>query len=468
MLHGTLPYAGTWEYKPPGAFIPYALALLVTRSLVAAPVSLGLAVVWVTALLAYLLARRLDAQRGDLIGVFASFFFILMSPEEDGLTGDVELLIAPFGLAALLLLYRPAGAESFHAMGSRYFFVGLLAAAALQMKLTALPTSLFLLGMVVFVERRRCLWPSAFALLGFLLPVLQEIVLYAHAGYLHELYDVNIGATLRRLAFRPHEHAHGHDVLVQQVRLLAPALEFAAVGLFLGVGRKVGVLWTWFFLQILALVLVGEYDYRQFIGLVPVVALLGAFGFDAVLRRFPKCRDRPNVIRRRAFLLATMLLCFALHDYYTVRQSALYAYHHVVLRDRAGHEEVVARTADALVRLLHDDRSVFFVNASPLLYDVTWSAPPTRYAFTHNLFDRSKWAMLGFNGSRELQRIVAQRPHYILATAMGNREFDPATVRAFQATLTRMYTPIAVVAGDSPDGGVFYRLRGLHAQSISK
>jgi hypothetical protein len=442
MVRGTLPYVESWEYKPPGAFVPYALALVVTRSFAFAPVLLGIAAVFTSALLIFITAVRLDARHGESAGTFASILYILTSSEEDGLTGDVELFIAPFCLAALALL------QCFPSSTRRFFLMGLLAACALQMKLMALPSVLFLLAVLMFIQRKRLFVPLGAACIGFTLPVLLEIVVYAHAGHLGDLYDANVGATLRRLAFRSREHGHGNGVLVAQILVLSPMLELAIAGFFLGTMRKVWLFAVWFLVQSAALVLVGEYDYRQFITLVPIIALPAGFALEAIVERLP---------RPRVFVALMILLAFGLHAYYTVMRSALYAYHHFLLRDDRRSENADDLLARELPALLHGDRSVFFVNVSPVLYDILDIKSPTRYLFTQNLLDRSKWSMLGFDGSRELRRILAEHPHYVLLTAMRNAEFDPAVVRDLRGELSQQYVPIAIPTGDVLAGYEFYR-----------
>jgi hypothetical protein len=206
----------------------------------------------------------------------------------------------------------------------------------------------------------------------------------------------------------------------------------------------------WLALQGCALVLTGEYDSRQFLPLMPIVALLGGFGLDALLL----CSCRPRVLGG-----LVVLISIGLHDYYTVLQSARYAYHHAVLHETAWHEDAVSRSARELPAFLHGDRSVFLVNASPVLYDALGARPPTRYVFTQNLLDRSKWAMLGFHGPNEMLRVLAQHPRYVALTAMDNAELDPQAVRAVRQLVAGAYRPVGRIAEGSGDGGEVWRAR---------
>jgi hypothetical protein len=415
LLHGALPYTTVWEYKPPGLFALYALALVVAGDGSRAAALLGLVSACATSLMLWWLVAR-AVPNGERAGIVAALLWTCGSIENDGLLGDAELLTVPFAAGSLLVLAaRPSA--------SRAALAGLLAAAAVQVKLSAAPFVLVPLAVAVRALGARALLPFAAA---FASPFALEALAYALAHRFGELWDATAGATLRRIASRGGVRSSSLD-LGAELRLLAPALELAPFAV-LRRSSWTGVFALWLALDVLALVVVGEYDHRQFLPLLAPLAALGGIGADALARR----------VRYGTALAALVcVLAFALHGYFEAYSSLRIAW----MREVRGERDWQVSEGDRIVARLRGvplrRDGAWFMEVTPLLYDRLGVAAPTRYPLTSNLFNRALWPMLGFAGSSELARIVdCARPRWIVARTCGpwcdaaTRDATLANVRA--------------------------------------
>ena len=279
LQHGVLPYIDVWEYKPPGAFALYALAMWLTPTPGLALALLGDVAVAASALLVRRIAVLIDPGRGAAIGTVAATLLIFCSIENEGLAGDVELFIVPLTAGAIALLVPLDRRE---AAVWRYAAIGLLAAAAVQLKLTALPFALFAFVSIAWKERRAAFAPLAAAATAFVAPWVVEVAVYAARGQLAYLLDANVGATLRRLGSRSAAPARFERCL-EELRVLGPPIELAMLAFVLRLQRMRFML-AWFAVAVATIVVTNEYDARHFCSLLAPMSLLAALRSTASAR----------------------------------------------------------------------------------------------------------------------------------------------------------------------------------------
>jgi Dolichyl-phosphate-mannose-protein mannosyltransferase len=410
LLHGALPYTTIWEYKPPGLFALFALALAVAGDGSRAAALLGFAAAAATTLIVWRLVARI-APDGERAGLIAAVLWACLSIENDGLLGDAELLSVPFVAGALLALAgRRGGADAARAGSPGYARValaGLLAACAVQMKLSVAPAVLVPAIAALMVRGPLALVPFA---AGFAAPVALEAAIYALAHRFADFYDANAGATLRRIASRTAVRPLPRN-FAAELRLLTPAWELAPFAA-LRANRWTGILALWLALAALTLVAVGEYDARQFLPLVAPLCALGGLGLDALARRVRRAGT--------ALTIAALVVTFFLHGYFELNSSLRTVY----MRDIRGERDWRISEVDHIlaglrgVPLARD--GAWFVEVTPLAYDRLGVTPPTRYPLTSNLFNPALWPMLGFSGGDELRRIVdCARPRWVVMRTCG-------------------------------------------------
>lgn len=426
-LHGHLPYVIAWEYKPPGLFALYALALRFSGGRPTLAVqSLATLATWATALALWRIGPLIDRTGGMRSGQYAAVFAVLLSVENEGYLGDAEVLVAPFVAWALVLALRRSGPLR------TALCCGLLCGAALQMKLTALP----LVVPVVYIlvrQARRPLVTVVVTAAAALTPFALEAIIYARAGIVNELWDANAGATWRRLSAL-HRGVVSENVgwLFAQLRIMAPAVELSAVAATLRLrdSAAFAASWGWLLAAMVAVLGPGEFYNRQFVLLQAPVALLGGIG----LRIAAGFTGRPRVLAAVA-LIAT----FALHDYWKTEQAAVRIQHWDVLGERSwrepGYERVLTMLHDADAR-----SSLYVIELTPLLYDAIGISAPTRFADSDLLLETRMAPMLGQSGGHELARIFRNKPRFVIVGGpLSESRFDRRAVAFVRAQLALHY-----------------------------
>jgi hypothetical protein len=435
-----LPYVIAWEYKPPGLFALCAAGLLVFGNADLASSMLATIAVIVTAFAVSAILNAAGGPQARSAATLSALGVVLLSTENAGTKGDAELFINAFiGLAFASALVKPA----WRAM----LLSSIAAAAALQMKLTALPLVAAVAVMpALAIGRSAAPYCIAFAAIV-LVPFALEAALYARAGALPAFLDANVFATVRRASAGVAPSSARAVQWMEELRILAPAIEFAPVAFFrLSRGGVVAALWLAG--AVAAIVGAHEYYARHLELLVPPVAMLGSLG---ALR----CADAFRGRARTAFLAATVIATFFLHDYFEVTQGARALVYRYVLRapDWGIGDYTLVRSA--IENAMHGDRSLYAMQVSPEIYADLDAPPPTRYIFSANLLEKPMWPMLGFSGRSELARILATKPHVIAVGPPGDG-VDAGGIELLESTLAHDYRLVATVRGV-----LIYTLRGL-------
>jgi len=290
-LAGEVPYQGSFDQKPPGTFAAYALFI---RVLGPSPAgihwgaqlySLG------TLVVVFLLGRRLFAARVGAVAA-ALCVFMMADPQVAGNVANTEtFMILPLGGTALTAWLTVDRASP------RWAFVtGILGAAALLCKQTAITSILFFLLWIAWQSpRRRLLTPLLLA--GLALPLLLVVGAFASAGAQREFYDCTVGYNLAYASRVPlgEYPAAFRAALARQlepfwpVYLLAVAFAlFALVGL--AAPRRprpspgVFVL-LWLGSTFLSAATGGQFFPHYFVTTLPPLALLAAAQIAAVAGR---------------------------------------------------------------------------------------------------------------------------------------------------------------------------------------
>ncbi len=444
-LNGWLPYTRAWEYKPPGLFALFAAGLAIFRTPLLASAILSAIAVLLTALALRAIAHSVKTPHAPAIGTLAALFYIFLATEDSGLAGDAQLYAAAFSSWAIY--FCAFSARLRERPLERALIVGLLAGLAAQMKLTALPLVALLALLAVVCSGNRALPAGATFVAAVCAPIIVEIGLYAHAAGLAQLYDANVGATLRRfLSIGAGDPRAGTiDSSYAQLHVLAPAAELAPFALLRSPARTFWVVWAWFACALFSIVLSREYYDRQFFDLIPPLAILGAFG---------AMRLGTLIAQPRATAVILVLLTFALHDYYTIRKTIQTAYARTFADEQSYNREHLEFLIAGLRAHMGTDRSLYAFQESPIVYLYLNTDPPTRYPFSADLIEPHLWPMLGFSGAIELQRILVAQPHYVLLGQPDGPRDDAHVLAGFLQAVRDRYRFVGSIDGDA-----LYRLR---------
>jgi hypothetical protein len=425
-LRGHLPYTTTWEYRPPGFFAMWAVAIWIFGAALALNV-LALLALGASAIAAAKIAVTLDPLTSRSTGWWAAGFFVLLSPVNDAVAGVAELQLSAFiAWAIYFSLQRP--------LASRHVLLsGLFAGLAIQCKLTAIPFVLVPLTVVLVASS----WPLQVAGLffaGISAPIVVEILVYERAHELAALWNANVGTTLRYKS-PPAEFARNRNLIARQLWTLAPQIELAFLGAFRSVNRSPFASVGWLAAALISIVAAGEFYERQFVLLTAPVALLGALGCTRVLRWLSQ-----RVILQKAFAVLIVLLAFALHDYHEVDEGAMFAWHRLILNDRTWRLDQTEEVAADLRTFDVRNSSLYLIEQSPYLYDLLGVSAPTIYAYSDYLLDPRLSTGAGIDGKAELARILSTRPGFIVLSNLEDFRYASDRVELIKHALETSYT----------------------------
>jgi hypothetical protein len=424
-LDGHLPYTTTWEYRPPGYFAMWAAAVWMFGAPLALNV-LALLALGATAIAVSQIAVKLDPQDSRATGWWAAGFFVLLSPVNDAVAGLAELQLSAFMAWSInFALQRSAWKRN-------AVLSGLLAGLAIQCKLTAIPSMLVPL-LVLIVGSPRPLELGALFVAGVIAPVIVEVLVYARAHEFWALWRANVSTTFQYKS-PSDEFARNRTLFPRQLWTLAPQLELA----FFAVSRKANrsrlASVGWLVAALIAIVAAGEFYERQFVLLAAPVALLGALGFVRLLRWL-----NGRTIAQRSVAVLIVLLAFALHDYHETVEGAMFAWHRLVLRENTWQLDQTEEAAAELRRLNVGDSSLYLIEQSPYLYDALGVRAPTVYAYSDYLLDPRLSKGAGIDGKAELARILASRPAFVVVSNLDDFRYAPDRVRLIKTTLAGSY-----------------------------
>jgi hypothetical protein len=431
-LEGHLPYTLVWDYRPPGLFALYAMAIKLF-GVGLAPNVLTTAALAATTIAVGFLGVRFDPQRRASTGWWAAAFFVMLSPVNEGIWGAAEVEVSAFVAWCVWFSTKDETSTTDAAIA------GLLAACALLCKLSA--AFLIVTPFIVLLARRT---PAASALQraiafagGWIVPIGVVVALYARAREVAALIDANVWASLRRThtlnGFYAGDAAH---IIPWQLYFLGPQLQLALFAMSKRCNAERVATWGWFAGGVAAVVVPAEFFPRQFVMLTAPTALLGALGFAAIVRWLRQ--PRLGAIFAAVVVGAT----FFLHDYFETTQTLRYVAHRFILRESHWHEDELAVVTGAVRRIAPQHRSIFVIEESPYIYDALDIPAPTRYALTELLLDPRLSRTGGIDGMAELRRIFATQPEIVVVSDLSNRRWDPARVQFIRSVLVENYAEV--------------------------
>lgn len=421
LLQHVSPYKAAYNValKLPGTCVAYALIM---AALGQTPAALHAGVILVnlaSAILIFLLARRIYGDAGGVVAA-GTFALLAIVPATLGLAAHATHFVMLPALAGIVLLQTLDD----HTSAARIFSAGLLIGLAVLMKQTGAAFGLFAASWVGYrefsssqAEWRRLATRLAWLALGGLLPLILTCFVIVLAGDFHQFWF---------WAFQ-YAGAHGgvlswgngirwmFDNLGQQFAA-APGLWSAAIlGLVLLLSDRSLPGWryfivSFFFFSFLAVCPGGYFREHYFIQLLPAAGLLAATAFHAVSR----------VLARHAFLLPMAALLSLV--FIAAGVSVLIQWNDIYLRltpvqaSRAIYGTSPFPEAVEIGRYLAShtapDARIAVIGSEPEIYFYSQRCSATGYIDTYPLVEPQPYAVAM---QREMIREVEKsRPDYVV------------------------------------------------------
>ncbi|WGF86650.1 hypothetical protein [Marinivivus vitaminiproducens] len=434
--HGMLPYTGLWDRKPFGLFALFAVfAAAPFDGVVASRVGASIAV-GVTAWLLVPIARRLFVADGTRIGIVAGIALILSSPANGGWPSNAELFHTAFAVAGLAAALRGFADPERPSLGW-IVLAGLCLGVGIQIKTTVVfdllafgPGFLLLTTPALAALPRHVLHSlRPLALLGvtILLPTLLVLVLYLAAGQ----FDAWLQANVTAVGYTPEDYVgrtFGPSDLIMRVYEQAPVWAASVLALVLAhrlidrsdEARSIAFLALWF-----AAVMLGQIVLRMgfdhyFLQFLPPLGLLTGV---VLVRGLEPC-----IAEGRARVVVLVLLA-GLTGYAMAGKAWMNAL--FTVRERldgvAWSGDIPRQIAGDLNPVLQQGDGVYVFDHEPILYYLTGTPPPSRFAMPNFLLVTDSYGMI--DGSEEIRRILDACPRFIVARAEAHDAASPTQAK---------------------------------------
>jgi Dolichyl-phosphate-mannose-protein mannosyltransferase len=410
---GHPPYTTIWDNKPPGIYAIFALAESAIGDPVLAIRVAALIAAGCGAWLVHGLVRDLGGDEGA--AWISAFAYIIASATSDGLSSNTELFMVVFTAASMrAALNRRAG------------LAGPLFGAAILVKYVAVfeaPALLF--GLVLSsrgegpgVLARRI----ALAVGGTIASGLVTLAWLAHQGDAHAFLADTVLANLRRADLGAAPGAACKALVLQAIRW--GPLYLAAVAGGIRGGRSGALILVWLVSAFAGAVSARLFYDHYFLQMLPPLCTGTALALP------PRRRLRPALA---ALVLALPAIAAG---------RAVAGDLGPILRCGQRGCVLHADTPRLIAARVPHGASLYIFDSEPILYALTGSVPPTPYVLPSVLTRRRLAPVAGVDPKREVARILAERPEFIVIRPPGTRDpaiDDPGVYAELDAALGASY-----------------------------
>jgi 4-amino-4-deoxy-L-arabinose transferase-like glycosyltransferase len=456
LLHGHLPYTTFFDNKPIGSAILLAPVLGMFGESVEAVRVAGLIAVTCTGWCVYLIARSFAFRR--VVNVSAAMLYVVFSTGLHGTATMTEILLAPFSTAAVLLLLRMVQVRGTAGRLSLAGLSGLLFGIAVSIKyvpvIPACCVSLICLIELVIQQRVSLIHAISGSVLfvsGVVLPTLAAILWSSAAGLLPMFWYANFSYVSRYVGHDDHVASNMMRALILVEDELWPLavltacalLPAVAVPLLRGARRfPTTILAAWLIAELAAAAAPMKFFPHYFLMILPPLCIFAAL----ILWRGVTGLAMPR-LAGRAMFTCVIAVCL------------LPMLHHVIAMGRALARPDVARQIGALARqTLQRDETVYVVNSDPVIYLISGTELPTRYAFPTHLIGSQRYLVPEPNHP-EVQRILNGRPRLIVVDDSWTDPIkaDQEARALIERTLMASYVAARTFQDDTTSVHVFVR-----------
>ena len=439
MLHGAIPYIDIWDRKPIGLFLLYAVFHLFGTGVLAYQIG-ALVSVWLTALLLFVMGRRIAPPAGALAGAILYVFCLNLAGGEGGQAPVFYNL--PVAAAIALIFFHRRRAET---NGGDLRWIGaaamLLFGIALQIKYSAVFEGLFAGVMLLWFAWANGRSPRRLAIDALLwvgcalAPTILSAAAYAGMGHLHEWWFSNATSILLRNAEQPDTVRNRIEIMLALTVPLVLAVPFrrwtGSRPADAEARADLRFLDGWAAAALLGVVLFGSWFNHYALPLFSPFALIAA----------PLWNRRAGRV-----WLAILLVCSCLWG-----QRILY---------RHGITRGTGKTLAAAVDATRGAKGCFFVyDGMPAFYDVTNSCLLTNHPFSAHLQSLNELGATGIDQAQEVRRVMAHRPERVMTMEPAYDGENLAARRELYRVISRDYRLLYYYDGGGHDFAV-YGLKG--------
>ncbi len=422
MLRGYAPYTHTFDNKPPGIYLLFAVALTIFGE---TPRALRIASCVAIAAGAYAMYKLTTSATGGRrnMAFIAAWGYVLFTSHLSGLEANTEIFFMPLVAGGLALVW-PVKGRAENGSWARYATAGLLLGLGMCIKESVIYDVIAaLVAIGLFSSRELILRNVSIFIAGIAFPISLVPLWFSITGHLDDLYRSSIEANIRRagLGFSTRENfARFLRALVTlfpllELALLSPLyLRFAAPKDTV-LGRAVLISLLWFTIDSLGALSLGVYESHWILPLIEPLLVLGSIVLVGGIDRL--CEGR--AMRRRVVGISLAAIAA-----FQVAKPLYLAYEIVAHRESSDpkYEDRVGTIVEYLRGRVGSADCVFIVSPeSAFEYALSGATIPTRYGFSYFLTNQYGLRISAVNVSREVRAIFRCPPRIVVLQVPSTR-----------------------------------------------
>ncbi len=439
---GNPPYTAVWDNKPPGIYLIFLAAITTLGHSVISIRILACIFIATTSFFLYKIGDLIE-KNGNGIGLLAGLLYAIATLSNGGLAANTEIFFTTFVAIAIYIFFSNNfyNEEITDKKFATLFGIGLLLGIGFEIKYVVLfdfiALSLILISTLIFkVKSHKKYWlivkTFSVLLLGFILPFIAFSLYFWAMGHFDEYFYANFTANKLRTIDIQFSFIEPFKAIYQKKRIdivIWLSIPFLTIGYFLIVKRGNRIIstipireqwllsslifWLFSILMGIYIILRGTFYGHYFIQVLPILCFVVAY----ILINLLFGSRESNRITIKQYLLLGLLLAVLIGNrgtFKALEASAKYIY----FRNIQGVEEwgdTAALIAKYLKNKVNSNDYIYIANQVPIVYFLTDTKIPTRYAFPPFLFIQSDLPNItGVEPHKELDRILQKRPIYII------------------------------------------------------
>jgi len=439
---GNPPYTAIWDNKPPGIYLIFLAAITTLGHSV---ISIRIFACLFIATTSFFLSKigKLIENNGNIIGLLAGLLYAVATLSNGGLAANTEVFFTTFVAIAMYIFFS----NNFYDQEVTYkkyatlFGIGLLLGIGFEVKYVVLfdfiALSLILISTLIFkVKSPQKYWlivkTFSVLLLGFLLPFIAFSCYFWSIGHFDEYFYANFTANKLRTIDVQFSFIEPFKAIYQSKKIdivIWLSIPLLLIGYFLKTKKNNNIIsmlsiWERWILSSLIfwmstifmgiyITLRGSFYAHYFIQVLPIICFVAAY---ILINLIFGNREIAKITIKQYLLLGILLavLIGSRGTFKALKSSAEYIY----FRNIQGIEEW-GDTSGLIAKYLKDKVTpndyIYVVNQVPIVYFLTNTKIPTRYAFPPFLFLQSDLPNItGIEPHKELEQILQKRPLYII------------------------------------------------------
>ncbi|NMF59811.1 ArnT family glycosyltransferase [Pseudanabaena yagii] len=439
---GNPPYTAIWDNKPPGIYLIF-LAAITTLGHSVIPIRIFACVFIATTSFFLSKIGSLVEKNGNIIGLLAGVLYAIATLSNGGLAANTEIFFTTFVAIAIYIFFSHNfyDEEITHTKYTTLFGVGFLLGIAFEIKYVVLfdfiALSLILMSTLIFkVQSHKKYWlivkTFSVLILGFTLPFIAFSFYFWVIGHFDEYFYANFTANKLRTIDIQFSFIEPFKAIYQKSRIdiiIWLSMPFLTVICFsitkknnhiistISVREKwlLSSLMFWMFTILMGIYITlrGSFYGHYFIQVLPILCFVVAY----ILINLIFGSREIGQITIKQYMILGFLLALLIGNPGTFRaleSSVKYIY----FRNIQGFEEwgdTAALISKYLKNKVNSNDYIYVVNEVPIVYFLTNTKTPTRYAFPPFLFIQSDLPNItGVEPHEELDLILQKRPLYII------------------------------------------------------